>query len=108
MVPCSLFAPDVNDDLRAASRAELRNAGDVVVALLMVAAITRPAALTVMATITWPSLVGSLYSGCGRLIGDLPATLAVPMPPAPETAPLVLLPLGLPWLPFPVVLPLLP
>ena len=69
MVPCSLFAPDVNDDLRAASRAELRNAGDVVVALLMVAAITRPAALTVMATITWPSLVGSLYSGCGRLIG---------------------------------------
>ena len=60
MVPCSLLAPEVKDDLRAASMAELRKAGEVVVALLMDAEMTFPAALTVIATMTWPSLVGSL------------------------------------------------
>lgn len=47
MVPCSLSAPAVNDDLRAAVVAALRNVAEVVVALLIEAAITRPAAFTV-------------------------------------------------------------
>ena len=59
MVPCSLSLPDVNDDLRAAEVAALRRMADVVVALLIEAAITRPAALTVIATTIVPSLVGS-------------------------------------------------
>ena len=66
MVPCSLSAPAVNDDLRAAVVAALRRAADVVVALLIEAAMTLPAAFTVMATTTVPSLVGSSYDGASR------------------------------------------
>ena len=68
MVPCSLSAPAVNDDLRAAVVAALRNVAEVVVALLIEAAITRPAAFTVIATTTVPSLVGSSYAGSSRCI----------------------------------------
>lgn len=61
MVPCSLLAPDVNVELRAAFIAALRNGTEVVVVPLPLidAEVTYPAAFTLIATTTVPSLVGS-------------------------------------------------
>lgn len=59
IVPSSVACPTENVERRAAATAALRSATDVVVALFTAADVTVPDALTVMATITVPSLVGS-------------------------------------------------